>query len=273
MPDQNNKIAICKWWLERGFELLPCQASKKFLVAGYGEYRARINNLEGLKVLTTFIGLNVAVLGGKEKIILDFDDIGLYNTWADQHAELAKTYTEKTPRDGRHVFFSGTAPAGLVLLPGVDIKHVCLVAPSVVSGIAYTRGEGDIMPAKAENIFSSLSKPGTRTAYCLEADRARRAHPHGPGLIEKIKEHWNIEKVFLIYRPSVELQDRGRYKQTRCPFHDDNKPSFYLDTEKQIFGCHGCGVHGDVINLYARFEGIENHEAITRMSQSLGVRS
>jgi hypothetical protein len=154
----------------------------------------------------------------------------------------------------------------------VEIKRACLVAPSAVGGVAYTRGAGEIMSADAIKIFSSLSKPGTRTAYCLEADRARRAHLHGSGLIVKIKEHWSIEKVFLTYRPAAELQGRGRYKQTRCPFHDDNKPSFYLDTELQIFGCHGCQVHGDVINLYARFEGIDNREAIKRMGQALGVR-
>jgi hypothetical protein len=268
-----SKMAICKWWLERGFELLPCQANKKYLVAGYGEHRTRINSIEAAELFGFSNNWNVAVLGGIEKIILDFDDIDLYTSWAASHEDIAKTYTEKTPRGGRHVFINGRAPAGLILKPGVELKRVCLVAPSAVDGIGYTRGAGEILPGDPIKIFSSLSRIGTRTAYALTADRARRAHLEGHGPIAEIKKHWDIESVFLTYRPSAELTGKGRYKQACCPFHRDKKPSFFLDTELQIFGCHGCGVRGDVINLYARFQHITNREAISRMSKSLGVKS
>lgn len=272
MLEHQSKIAVCKWWIERGFSIVPCQPNNKYLVAGYGEYKAKFESLDAVQLFGFNNNWNVAVLGGKEKIILDFDEPNLYDEWTDRNAQIATTYTERTPRGGAHVFIRGAVPGGLILKPGVEIKKICLVYPSVVGGIAYTRGAGEILEGDPKEIFSSLSKIGTRTVYALEADQRRSQRKTG-GLIEQIKLHWPIEKVFLTYRPSAELRGAGRYKQTHCPFHDDKKPSFYLDTEKQLFGCHGCGAHGDVINLYARLQGIENREAVKRMALSLGVRS
>jgi hypothetical protein len=35
------------------------------------------------------------------------------------------------------------------------------------------------------------------------------------------------------------------------PNHDDPSPSFYVNTEKGVFWCHGCGRGGDVVHLAA----------------------
>lgn len=41
----------------------------------------------------------------------------------------------------------------------------------------------------------------------------------------------------------------------RCPFHDDNSPSCFVNVEKRAFKCQtaGCGKSGDIISLLARF--------------------
>jgi DNA primase len=34
-----------------------------------------------------------------------------------------------------------------------------------------------------------------------------------------------------------------------CPLHEESQPSFYVNTRKNVFYCHGCGQGGDLIRL------------------------
>ncbi len=40
-----------------------------------------------------------------------------------------------------------------------------------------------------------------------------------------------------------------------CPLHEETKPSFYVNTRKDVFYCHGCGQGGDLI----RFVELSRH--------------
>jgi DNA primase len=40
-----------------------------------------------------------------------------------------------------------------------------------------------------------------------------------------------------------------------CPLHDETRPSFYVNTRKNVFYCHGCGQGGDLI----RFVQLSRH--------------
>lgn len=42
-----------------------------------------------------------------------------------------------------------------------------------------------------------------------------------------------------------------------CPFHDEKKPSFAYNYIKDVFKCQGCGVSGDLIDLYSHFHGVD----------------
>ena len=59
----------------------------------------------------------------------------------------------------------------------------------------------------------------------------------------------------------------GRWYRGRCPFHDDQNPSFWIDTERNLWGCHACGERGDVINLYAKNKGVTVNQAIKDLSK------
>ena len=48
-------------------------------------------------------------------------------------------------------------------------------------------------------------------------------------------------KYFKQYYSDVEFEGQGEVK-VLCPFHDDNKPSAYVNTEKNLFHCKVCGV-------------------------------
>ena len=39
----------------------------------------------------------------------------------------------------------------------------------------------------------------------------------------------------------------------RCPFHDEQTPSFHIDTRQQVFCCFGCGASGDALELALRW--------------------
>ena len=34
-----------------------------------------------------------------------------------------------------------------------------------------------------------------------------------------------------------------------CPLHEETRPSFYVNTRKNVFYCHGCGQGGDLIRF------------------------
>lgn len=46
------------------------------------------------------------------------------------------------------------------------------------------------------------------------------------------------------------VKSRGKNLIYSCPFHKEKTPSFYLDTEQQVYYCHGCHQGGDIISYY-----------------------
>jgi hypothetical protein len=267
---QDEKLDRCLWWIHQGFSILPCQPKKKYLVVGYGEYKARVTTkYHARMMIEKFPSCNVAVLGHSKTIILDFDNPELYTQWASSRPREAQSYTERTPRGGYHVFLRGERPKGLQLKQGVELKSICVIAPSVLESGTYRPGAGPILEADPCEVFSLLSIPGQPTARrkLIEQAKTRRGPSGRSSLIEQIKTDNDILHVFSVYRPEQEFSGQGRYETVICPFHEDHKPSMFLDRQLQIFKCHACGVHGDVINLYANFEGIPVREAVARMAR------
>ncbi len=58
-----------------------------------------------------------------------------------------------------------------------------------------------------------------------------------------------------------------------CPLHEDRKPSFLLDPNKNLFYCYGCGRGGDVIRFAELFHGVPFSEAIQLLRRWYGVGS
>lgn len=273
---QIEKMEICKWWLDRGFYLLPAQVGKKYLLQGWGEHKSKVTTFEGAVQMfdTKQSSINIAILASDRHCVLDFDNPDLYTYWANKHPEIAHTYTERTPRGGAHVFLFAQVPQNLCLVEGVELKRVCLVHPSQVDGRQYTRGEAEIIEANPERVFSSIGKPGHKTARLLIVENSpHSSRSNGGSVISQIKDHWRTLDVFRTYRPDIEFKIKSGIASCRCPFHDDKRPSMFVVIETGFWKCHGCGAFGDVIDAYARLQGIDNREAVGRMSQALRVRS
>jgi hypothetical protein len=56
-----------------------------------------------------------------------------------------------------------------------------------------------------------------------------------------------------------------------CPLHDDHKPSFLVDTNKDLFHCYGCGRGGDVIRFAELYHQVKFPEALALLRQWRGV--
>ena len=54
-----------------------------------------------------------------------------------------------------------------------------------------------------------------------------------------------------------------------CPLHPDSRPSFYVNTRKNLFYCHGCQHGGDLIRLVQLSEHLSFRESIARLQGEL----
>ena len=63
------------------------------------------------------------------------------------------------------------------------------------------------------------------------------------------------------------FEEVGQEWNCCCPFHNDTNPSFFVNAQKNVFFCHGCGVGGDSIALYMRGAGISFKDAVREMSE------
>lgn len=83
---------------------------------------------------------------------------------------------------------------------------------------------------------------------------------------KKVKENVRFEPVLNHY--GVKLKStNGAEILGHCPFHDDKKPSFQVNTQKRLFYCHGCGAKGNVLDFVSQKETVSIREAALLLSQ------
>jgi len=84
--------------------------------------------------------------------------------------------------------------------------------------------------------------------------------------VQQVKERHKIQTFFTELVPSS-----NGYMMAQCPFHEDNNPSFWIDTKRQICNCNKCQFPRplDVINLYARMQGVDDKTALNMLVNSI----
>ncbi len=70
----------------------------------------------------------------------------------------------------------------------------------------------------------------------------------------------------------VSLAKKGREMVGLCPFHDDHRPSMYVNSTKQIFKCFACGAGGDVLKFVQMRENLTFPQAIERLAERVGIK-
>jgi DNA primase len=67
------------------------------------------------------------------------------------------------------------------------------------------------------------------------------------------------------------LRRQGRNFVGLCPWHDDSRPSFQVNPDRQSFKCWVCDIGGDVFSFIMRAEGLEFREALEMLAERAGI--
>lgn len=82
-----------------------------------------------------------------------------------------------------------------------------------------------------------------------------------------------LEKIDIVDVVSrhVKLRRTGRNHTGLCPFHNEKKPSFTVNAEKQMFYCFGCKEGGDAIAFIMKYENLTFFEALDHLGWQYGI--
>ena len=70
----------------------------------------------------------------------------------------------------------------------------------------------------------------------------------------------------------INLSERGNSYVGKCPFHDENTPSFNVNNEKGLFYCFGCKAGGNIITFTKKYKNFTFNEAVNHISEYTGVK-
>src|ERR1700693_1837995 len=54
-----------------------------------------------------------------------------------------------------------------------------------------------------------------------------------------------------------------------CPLHPETRPSFYVNTRKNLFYCHGCGQGGDLIRFVQLSQQLSFRQSLAYLQEQL----
>lgn len=74
-------------------------------------------------------------------------------------------------------------------------------------------------------------------------------------------------------REGISLKGGGEWKNARCPFHNDTRPSLRVRLDSGGFRCMVCGAHGgDVLAFHRRLHNLSFVEAAKALGAWEGGR-
>jgi DNA primase len=95
-----------------------------------------------------------------------------------------------------------------------------------------------------------------------------------PGVYDSaaISRVQQANEIVDIVSEHVSLKKKGRELLGLCPFHEDHRPSLYVNPAKQIFKCFACGAGGDVLKFVQMREGLTFPQAVERLAERAGIQ-
>jgi hypothetical protein len=252
-------------YLEAGYAVIPTwpDQRKNPHLSSTKEYTQRLpTKAEWSGWARRWPNANIGLITGyfKRLVCLDFDDELTYDVWRKGvgGVELV-TWVVKTGR-GYHVWFTVQDQPGKsqnyvngdveVLLRAKN--GYCIVPPSVHWTGKMYHTVNKAKPLVVRTITDVL--PGWVEKHEQEHHSLYRAYIPTPTTVK-------IEDLI----PPVKDQPMGSYGAylARCPFHEDNNPSAWVNIEEQRFGCNACWPQQwwDTVNVYGMLKHITNGEA------------
>lgn len=294
-------LRIARKWTQLGISVIPIMYRDKrpnghLLGGGWEEYKTRLP--EDTELLKWFSGNlhNIGlIVGWKNLVVIDFDDLPTYSKWllwTSRKGGITEyaanhTYQVETAR-GIHLYIYTPHQEQNRKLPGIDIKArggYVLIPPSIHPSGKQYRAINPNAPIIMVEALSDIIPPdlltedteylplvGVSTQFVAAPaavdpwQSALNVPDPSRELVTQVREKHSILSLLPGSQPS---SSGKRWYLTSCPFHDDKNPSFWIDTQRGICGCYGgCTPKPlDVINLYARLRGITNREAIFYLSR------
>jgi DNA primase len=87
-------------------------------------------------------------------------------------------------------------------------------------------------------------------------------------VIDQIRQTANIIEIASQY---TTLKRSGRRHVGLCPFHSEKTPSFFVDDDKQLYHCFGCGAGGDIFTLLMEKEKFTFPEAVRFLAEKYNI--
>jgi DNA primase catalytic core len=85
---------------------------------------------------------------------------------------------------------------------------------------------------------------------------------------EKVREAVDIVDLINHY---TDLRRNGSQYMGRCPFHEDNSPSFSVNPTDKVYYCFGCQVKGDPFTFVQEKEGLDFAGSIEYLAEQFNV--
>lgn len=87
--------------------------------------------------------------------------------------------------------------------------------------------------------------------------------------IERVKDAVDLEDIVSNY---VTLRPAGiNTFKGLCPFHDENTPSFNVNTARGFWHCFGCGEGGDAISFLQKIDHLSFSDAVEHLAGKYGI--
>jgi len=87
-------------------------------------------------------------------------------------------------------------------------------------------------------------------------------------LKERVRDAIDIVDLVGTY---LSLRRAGKAMVGLCPWHEDSRPSFQVNPERQTFRCWVCNIGGDVFSFLMKMERLEFREALEQLAQRAGI--
>ncbi len=88
-------------------------------------------------------------------------------------------------------------------------------------------------------------------------------------IVEAVRAQADLCSIVSDYLP-LKKSSGSKYRAL-CPFHAEKTPSFYVDADKQLFYCFGCGTGGDAFKFLMLYEKLEFPEALKALAARYGI--
>jgi DNA primase len=88
-----------------------------------------------------------------------------------------------------------------------------------------------------------------------------------PTVIEQVRQRLQIVDLF----EPASLRRVGSEFLTRCPWHEDRRPSLSLNPSKNLAYCHVCARGTDAIGWWMEQQGLSFQEAVLQLAERLGI--